>query len=279
MTIGVRCAAGVRWAVGVRCAAGIATACVLGACAHFGAPGPVAADRPGYTDTPVALPPRAVQLETGVTDDQSGQPGARTEYVSAGETLLRVGVGANAELRLFGNSYAIRAVDNTPRVRGMEDAKVGAKVNLRAIPDSVHSWAPNVALLAATTLPTGASGLSAGSAQPEAKIAMNWTTPTPFSLYSNVAYGTIYNEIGRAQRAWTSVASWWSVNPRVALFVEGLAIGRISGSGSETAGRDVDGGITWLVTDRFQLDVRAGRGFGTETSSERFIGAGLARRW
>ena len=258
---------------------GVAAACLIGACAHLGAPGPVAPDRPGYTDTPVALPAHAVQLETGVTDDRSGPASSRTEYVSAGETLLRVGVGANAELRLFGNSYGIRTVDNAPGVRGMEDVKLGAKLNLRAIPDSVHSWAPNVALLAAITLPTGAAGITAGSAQPEAKIAMNWTTPTSFSLYSNVGSGTVYNEIGRAQRAWTSVASWWSVNPRVALFVEGLVIGRISGSGSGTAGRDVDGGITWLVTDRFQLDLRAGRGFGSETSSERFIGAGLARRW
>lgn len=258
---------------------GAAAACLVGACAHFGAPGPVAADRPGYTDTPVALPPHAVQLETGVTDDRSGPEGARTEYVSAGETLLRLGVGASAELRLFGNSYAIRTVDNTPRVRGMEDAKLGAKVSLRAIPDSVHSWAPNAALLAATTLPTGASGLTAGSAQPEAKIAMNWTTPTPFSLYSNVGYGTIYNETGRAQRVWTSVASWWAVNPRASVFVEGLVFGRISGSGSGTAARDADAGVTWLVTDRFQLDLRAGRGFGSESSTERFVGVGLARRW
>jgi hypothetical protein len=279
MTVGVRRAVGDRCAVVVRGAAGVAAACILGGCAHFGAPGPVAADRPGYTDTPVPLPAHAVQLETGVTDDRSGQAGTRTVYVSAGETLLRLGVGAHAELRLFGNSYAVRSVDNAPRVSGMEDAKVGAKVNLRAIPDSVHSWAPNVALLAATTLPTGAAGLSAGSAQPEAKVAMNWTTPTPFSLYSNVGYGTIYNETGRAQRGWTSVASWWSVNPRASVFVEGLVYRRISGSGSGTAARDADAGFTWLVTDRFQLDLRAGRGFGSESSTERFAGVGLARRW
>jgi outer membrane putative beta-barrel porin/alpha-amylase len=251
----------------------------LGACAHLGAPGPVVADRPGYTDTPVALPAHAVQLEIGVTDDRTGPAGSRTEYVSVGETLLRLGLGANAELRLFGNSYGVRTFADAATVRGMEDFKFGAKLNLRAKPDSVHSWAPNVALLAATTVPTAATGITAGSAQPEAKLAMNWTTASPFSLYANLAYGTIYNDVGRAGRAWASVASWWSVNSRVSLFAEGLVIGRVSGSGSGTTGNDVDGGVTYLINPRFQFDVRVGRGFGSATSSERFVGAGFARRW
>src|SRR5438067_2547634 len=84
----------------------------LSACAgaHLGAPGPAAPDRPGYTDTPVALPAHAVQLETGVTDDRTGPDGARTRYVTAGEILLRFGVGGNTELRVFGNSYGMRTV-------------------------------------------------------------------------------------------------------------------------------------------------------------------------
>ena len=251
----------------------------LGACAHFGAPGAAAPDRPGYTDTPVALPARAVQFEAGVTSDGTGPAGARTTYVSVGETLLRLGVGANTELRLFGNSYGIRSAANAPTMRGMEDVKIGAKLNLRAIPDSVHSWAPNVALLAATTLATGGPAITAGSAQPEAKLAVNWTTATPFSLYSDVGTSTVYNETGRAERGWVSLAGWWSVNPQVSLMAEGLATRPVSGSGSGTTGNNIDAAVTYLINDRFQLDVRIGRGLGSATSSERFVGAGFARRW
>jgi hypothetical protein len=251
----------------------------LGACIHYGAPGPVVADRPGYTDTPVALPAGAVQLEAGVTDDRVGPPSSRAEYTSAGETLLRLGLGARSEARLFGNSYGFRKAPGGPTTGGVEDFKLGAKVNLRSTPDSIHSWAPNVALLAATTLPTGASGFSAGSAQPEAKIAMNWTTASPFSLYANLGYSDIVNETGRAGKGWLSAASWWAINPRVSVFAEGLAIGRVRGSGSGTAGNDVDAGITFLINDRLQLDVRVGRGLGSETGSERFAGVGLAKRW
>jgi hypothetical protein len=251
------------------------------ACATFGAPGPVSADRPGYTDTPAALPARAVQLEAGVTDDRVGTaPGvSATEYRTFGETLLRFGVGARTELRLFANSYAARLTDGSSSVRGIEDAKVGAKVNLRAVPDSVHSWLPSTALLAATTVATGAKGISAGAAQPETKLAVSWTTPSPFSVYANLGYGAIETGSGRATRAWTSVAGWWAVTPRVSLFAEGLTIGRVRGSGTGTAGNDVDAGLTFLINDRFQVDLRAGHGLGSETSHEQFIGAGLARRW
>jgi hypothetical protein len=253
----------------------------LGACVSLGAPGPVVADRPGYTDAPTALPARAVQLEAGVTDDRVGASpdGPRTEYRSMGETLLRIGVGARTEVRLFGNSYATRLIDGAPNVSGLEDSKVGIKVNLRAVPDSLHAWLPNAALLAATTLATGASGLSAGAAQPETKLAINWTTPSPFSVYANIGYGAIYTSAGRATKAWTSAAGWWALSSRMSVFAEGLTIGRVSGSGTGTAGNDVDGGLTYLVNDRFQLDIRAGRGLGSETSHERFFGAGLARRW
>ncbi len=262
-------------------AALFAASITLGACASLGAPGPVVADRPGSTDTPTALPAHAVQLEAGATDDRVGaQYGAsRTEYLSLGEILLRFGLGANTEFRLFGNSYGTRTTDGSPTVGGMEDIKVGAKINLRAVPDSVHSWLPSAALLVATTLPTGATGIGAGAAQPEAKLAVNWTTPSPFSVYANLGSGAIETENGRATRAWASAAGWWALNPSVSLFVEGLGIGRLSGSGAGTSGNYVDGGFTYLVNERFQLDIRFGHGFGSETAQEGFIGAGFARRW
>lgn len=238
-------------------------------------PGAVSPDRPGYTDTPPVLPSGAVQLEAGYTDDRIDTFG----YSTIGETLLRLGVGGRSELRLFGNSYATRSITGLPSVSGMEDPKIGLKTTLRTKPDSIHSLTPNVSALFGLTLPMGATQFRAAHAQPEAKLAMNWTTASPFSLYSNLGAGRIYNDVGRADRAWASVAAWWSVNPKISVFAEGMQIGRLSGSGSGTAGSIVDGGITYLINDRLQLDARVGHGVGSETSPERFFGAGLARRW
>lgn len=251
----------------------------LCACASLGAPGAVSPDRPGYTDTPPALPAHAVQLEAGATDDRfvagAGQP--RTDYITAGETLLRLGLGGRTEVRVFGNSYATRTTNGTEAMSGIEDAKVGVKTNIRAVADSVHSLLPNAAVLLQTTLATGGAGFTAGAAQPEAKLAADWTTPSPYSLYANVGYGAVQTATGRATHAWTSVANWWAVNPRVSVFAEALVIRRMSGDA--TPANDIDGGITYLINDRLQIDLRVGRAVGSETGRERFIGAGFARRW
>jgi hypothetical protein len=254
-------------------------AAAVGGCAGYvSPPGAVSPDRPGFTDTPPALPAGAFQLEAGITNDRVGTPNPVT-YTTLGETLLRIGVGAQSEVRLFGNSYATRSTSGGPSVHGMEDPKLGIKTTLHTKPDSTHSFVPNVAALVATTLPMGATQFRAAHAQPEAKLAVNWTTASPFSLYSNLGIGRLYTGVGRANRAWMSVAGWWSVNPKVSTFAEGMQIGRLSGSGSGTAGSFVDGGVTYLINDRLQLDARIGRGVGSETSTERFFGAGLARRW
>jgi hypothetical protein len=221
------------------------------------------------------MPATAFQVEAGYTDDKTDASG----YATVGEVLLRVGVGARSELRLFGNSYATRSAPGVPNVSGREDQKVGFKTSLWTKPDSVHSLLPNVSFLAATTVPTGSDGFTANKTQPEAKLAVNWTTASPFSLYSNLGVGSIYNEVGRASRLWLSSAGWWAVNPKISAFAEGMVMGRLSGSGSGTAGNWVDGGLTYLFNDRFQVDARVGHGLGSETSTERFFGVGLAKRW
>ena len=243
-------------------------------CARFvSPPGPASPDRPGYTDTPPALPSGALQLEAGYTDDRAGPLG----YKTIGEMLLRVGVGARSELRLFGNSYATRSETGAPSVRGMEDSKIGVKTNLRTKPDSVHSIAPNVAVLAAVTLPVGATAFRNVHAQPEAKLAANCTTPSAFSVYSNAGAGGVYDGSKWGERGWVSVALWYSANARVSLFGEEISMRSLHGGTAPS--NDADAGVTYLINDRFQLDLRAGHGFGNTSGSERFIGAGFARRW
>jgi hypothetical protein len=236
-------------------------------------PGAVSPDRPGYTDTPPVLPSGALQLEVGYTDDRMGT----LEYSTIGETLLRVGVGGRSEVRLFGNSFATRSITGLPSVSGMEDPKFGMKTTLHTKPDSIHSAMPNVAALAALTLPMGATPFRALHAQPEAKLAANWTTPTPFSVYSNFGVGAAYDGVAWGKRGWVSTAVWYAVNPKVSVFGEGITVRQLSGS--TLPSNDVDAGITYLVNDRFQLDLRAGHGFGSASSGERFVGVGLARRW
>lgn len=250
----------------------LVTSMLAGCAGHVSPPGPVIPDRPGFTDTPPVLPSGAVQLEAGFTDDRVGG----TEYTSVGELLVRVGVGARSEVRLFGNSYATLARSGIPSVFGREDPKIGVKTSLYTKPDSIHSMLPNISALAGLTLPLGGSDFRGRHVQPEAKLAANWTTPTPFSIYSNLGvirlHGSEWDD-----RGWLSTAVWYAVNPTVSLFGEGISTTGLRGSGFSSSA--VDGGLTVLVDSRFQLDVRFGHGIGPTSSRERFLGAGLARRW
>ena len=251
----------------------------LGACAHLGAPGPVVADRPGYTDTPVALPAGAVQLEAGVTDDRVGPVrlahGIRLGRRDAAALGPRRAHRGPPIRKLIWSSHGVRRGE---RRGGMEDFKLGAKLNLRAAPDSIHSWAPNVALLAATTLPTGAGGIRRrrGPARGQARHELDDAEPI-LAVHQRRLRRRRQRDGPSDGKGWVSAASWWAINPRVSVFAEGLAIGRVSGSGSGTAGNEVDGGFTFLINDRFQLDVRAGRGLGSETRKRAVRRGGIGK--
>ena len=245
------------------------TACLRG---HVNS-GPVVPDRPGYTDTPTVLSRGSVQVEVGYTDDRS----SGASYRTFGESLLRVGLVGPVELRLFGNSLAERTAAGASRERGIEDAKLGVKVRLIEKPDSVHGITPNLALLVASTVPLGARGFGAGVAQPEAKLAASWTTPSPFSIYTNAGVGSVYDGATWKTHGWGSVALWYAVNPRVSLFTEGLSSHPTSDLFAPSA--YVDGGITVLITEQFQADFRIGRGVASNVRGERFFGFGIARRW
>jgi hypothetical protein len=248
----------------------IAVAVITTACAHFASrPGPVASDRPGYSDAPTVLPVGALQLESGYTYDHAGDQA----YQSLGETLLRVGVLRGVELRGFGNSYAFREIGNQ-RTRGMEDAKLGAKFTLLDA-DTANAALPQLAAEIATTLPSGSTEFSAGKAVPEAKIVANWNAPHGLSLLVNAAMIDLGQTVGPARLA-GSTALWYAAAPKASMFVEVFSAASLHAPGDNIRSSDI--GATYLVADRTQLDLRFGTSVGTYPV-ERFVGFGFSRRW
>jgi hypothetical protein len=222
---------------------------------------------------PNVLPTGAVQLESGFTDDLA----AGTKYQTVGEALLRVGVGRGVEVRMFGNSFALRSGGGVPVARGMEDAKVGVKVRLIEQPDSVHGLTPTLALLAASSLPTGASALSARVAQPEAKLAANWTTNGAFSFAANAGVAKSFDGAAWSTQASAVASTSFDINEHISLFAEGMRLGTITGLLQPST--YIDGGITVLLGDQLQLDAHVGRGTSRAVADERSFGFGIARRF
>ncbi|MFI5232193.1 MAG: transporter [Gemmatimonadales bacterium] len=247
----------------------VATACAT----LHGPAGPVMPDRPGFSDMPGVLPAGAVQVESGYTSDRDGA----TTYRTTGEALVRVGTGSGIELRMFGNSYAVLATAGGTSLRGMEDSKIGAKVRLTEQPDSVHGLAPTLAFLFATSLPTGAPGIGAGVAQPEAKLSANWTTSGPLSFAANLGAAKAFDGAAWSTLGSAVACTSFDVTEHLSLFVEGMRA--VALSGPSPAATYVDGGVTVLLGDRLQLDAHIGRGISPGVSAERSFGFGVARRF
>jgi hypothetical protein len=244
------------------------------ACIHPSTqPGPVMPDRPGFSDMPNVLPAGAAQLESGFTDDRA----AGMKYQTVGEALLRVGVGRGVELRMFGNSYAMRTGGGAAAARGMEDAKIGAKLRIIDLPDTVHGLTPTLALLVSSSLPTGAPGLTAGVAQPEAHVAANWTTSGPFSFAANAGIAKEFDGAAWSNQGSAVASTSFDINEHVSLFAEGMRA--LTLSGPSQSATYIDGGLTFLLGEQIQLDAHVGRGISRGVSGERSFGFGIAHRF
>ena len=166
---------------------------------------------------------------------------------------------------------------DVPTERGREDPKIGIKTTLHAEEDSVHTFMPSIAVLGGLTLPFGSTAFNGIHAQPEAKLALSWTTTTPLSIYSNLGVGAVFDGTDWGERGWVSTALWYTVSEKVSVFLEGISTRSLGGTALSS--NAVDSGITYLVNDRFQVDYRIGHGFGIASSQEKFFGVGFALRF
>jgi len=148
---------------------------IVGACATAPAPAsaprpapPIATSRLGIAKSTGTVPTGMVQLEAGYSRARLDQ---RTRH-AFGETMVRVGLGPRTEARGSLSSY-MRTVTPAATVEGIGDASLSLKHRLR----DPGGWVPAVALVAGSTLPTGAKGVGAGAFQPEAGASLEWKLP------------------------------------------------------------------------------------------------------
>jgi hypothetical protein len=237
-------------------------------------------DRPGYSFSPVSVPAGGVQLESGYTQTQA----AGQTYRSAGEALVRVGVGHGAEVRVSAPSFASRTDGAAPAgartTQGTEDARLGVKQQLYAGSAPAGVAATSVAVIAGTTVPSGSPGFGARAWQPEAVLVVNTQLTPRFSVVENLsdsyAAGATTPDGRRGHRLGTAVAGWYALTGQVSAYAE-YAGSRLA-TGGAVAAHYADAGVTFVPVGHVQLDVRVGAGM-NGVPGERFVGAGVTRRW
>lgn len=227
-------------------------------------------DRPDFTESTASVRPGRWQIETGYTYEEV----ERQELHNLGEALLRIGLTELVELRLELPSY----VDQSGPLgdaRGLGDAAIGFKLETAAGSDEPRFLEPAMALLVSTTLPTGDSEIGEPHLQPSVLLALDWAVSDRLGVGSNVGLSYASADGEQFAEASFSVALGADLRGDWGGFLEYFAFFPESAGGDPT--HFVDGGVTYLLSNDFQLDLRLGTEIGGET--DLFAGVGLAYRW
>jgi hypothetical protein len=224
-----------------------------------GLPDPLGTDRPDFTEGTSTVPVGHYQLEGGYTFTRQGEE----DSSSLGELLLRIGVGDRVEARLGIGSYtsADTGIPGASKLSGYEDPTIGAKIRLNTDdPDLLPPGWPHLAVLLATSVPVGSDELTADEWQPEAKLALGWDFTDRFSLGSTLifAYPSDSADGERFSQLAASLSAGFSLTDRWGAYLEGYGFNKESRDGSSTT--YLDTGLSYLLSNDVQLDVRVGAG-------------------
>lgn len=229
---------------------------------------PISSDRPDHTESAQLVPRGMVQVEGGTTVAS----GRDTRMASYGEILVRAGMHDALELRVEPFTYTTVSGDGAPRAAGVEDLALGIKLPIFRR-DSAQRFVPDVSVIGATSVPTGAHHSRGDGAQPGAVLAADWTLAGGLGFGSNLAISR-----GRSggERYWERGASATfgiGVSERAGIYGEWFAV---RDTRDDAAVHVVNTGITCKLSSDFQLDARIGRG---NRDGGSFGGIGFATRW
>lgn len=253
--------------------AALGGAAAAGAQSFSGLEDPIVTDRPDFTESTEVVPRGHFQIEGGSTwarvEDEESE--------SLGEILVRIGAGERWEARIGAGSFT-RSQGDAGGASGFEDPSIGIKIRLSPEDNLIPPDRPSIALILLTSVPEGGEEVSDGTWIPEAKLGFAWELTPRFSAGSNLnyAYATDEDEDERFHQISASVTTGFAWTDRIGSFLEYYGFSKESLDGDTT--HYFDTGVTFLISNDLQLDVRIGRGF-NEADPDYFAGAGASLRW
>ncbi|MYA11149.1 MAG: transporter [Gemmatimonadetes bacterium] len=237
---------------------------------------PLVADRPDFTEGPITVGLGAAQIELGYTFGRDrGGPTVTTH--SLGEPLVRLGVLAEwLELRVGTGLVARRTQINGGGLTksGFEDLYVGFKLAL----SEQNGAMPALGILPQATFPTGSDPFSSGQVLPGLNLVYSWDVAESFSLAGGTQVNRAVGESGDAVAEWAqSLSGGIGLGDRHGLFCEWFAVFDGGPGGMQAAEHYANTGLTWLLMDDLQWDIRVGVGL-NDRAEDVFFGTGFALR-
>jgi len=238
--------------------------------------GPLVTDRPDKTESTSIVPRGYAQLEVGWALETMEAAGTSLHTHTVPGLLARVGVLGALEARVGFAGFQLTNQGALGGAEGLGDLELGFKYRLAA----ARGWLPDVAVIGAVTVPTGADGVTSGWVDPSLLLTVSRPLSDRVSVGSNLGSSWTTTDDGRGGRT-TLVDLTYTLSFGVTLSDRVGTFGEMFGSlpaDDGDAAHHIDGGFTVLVRDNLQLDVSVGRGIAGAGASDWFGGAGLSVR-
>jgi hypothetical protein len=235
---------------------------------------PIVTDRPTDAASPLLVAPGRFQIESGykVTESDSG---TRSTYRHlAPDLLLRAGITERLELRAFAPGWAWES--GAGNTSGFSDISLGAKIHLA----EENGLRPQSALLVEATLPTGSDELTADYTIPKVLFLGSHTLSDRWSLTYNAGPSFVTSKVNgaREERVEWNYALGTAVALDHGLTVFAEIFGAAIDDNRADDRRSLQAGATWLLSNRLQLDARAGSGL-ISSEPDWFVGFGVSLRF
>ncbi len=224
-------------------------------------------DRPDQTESAVVVPRDHVQPETGWTFSRADESGQRSETHEIAGTLVRVGLTERVELRVGWAGYI-----SSDTADGPGDTELGAKIHLR----EERGRAPQLALLAAVSLPTGGDDFSSDEFDPSFRICASHELSERLSIGYNAGAAWTSESGSTLSNYQYTAALGIGVTDRLGAFVE--LYGDLPASAPGGPANSFDGGFTYLLQDNIQVDLAGGIGL-SSAADDWFVGLGISARF
>lgn len=217
-------------------------------------------NRPGATDTAIAVPAGRLQVETEIASfARDEDAGVTAESWSVAATAFRYGLGDGVDVELLVSPYLRTETTGADSVDGAGDVTLRLRKNLMG----QDGEGPSLGVMGYVTLPTASDGLGAEDVEGgvivmgEFALAPSWALAWTVSAGAISTPGDDYDAQGSA-----ALVAAYAFNDRWSGYVE-AAVEKVERQDAAASG---GAGVTYLLGPETQLD--AGITFGLNDAAD-----------